>query len=111
MSCSKTITGLCSHCLAKWMEVKKNFWDQERCANCNEVVVVPISKFGIEPDRIGQVLQKIGLLKLSLPNKNTLTKKMWPPKGNTCSRCYQQFDEGGICPCGIDIMTGRPFGQ
>lgn len=79
--------------------------DVERCAQCNEVHVVPLSEFSIKPDRVDRIIQKIRKAEIIAWQQN-----MWPPESNRCSRCHQMFDDHGICPCGIDSNTGRPFG-
>src|SRR3989344_3180568 len=104
MSCSKTITGLCSHCGAWWGTITKSH-DPERCAKCREVVIVPLHDFSPEQDSFDQALESMGLVKVYPPLKkvnpaNVPPQEVFPPEGNWCSRCHRRFDDQGICPCG-----------
>ena len=103
MSCSKTPLGMCSYCDGLWstMERPRGLM---RCAQCNEVVIVPLTEFCMKPDRSNEIMQRICGTKIIAWQQN-----IWPPEGNQCSRCHQVFDDQGICPCGIDASTGRPY--
>lgn len=99
MSCYKTGLGQCSSCGAWWKEMRKSPLNHERCANCNETVVIPPFEFSEEQQGLESRMRAMGFV------------RTYPPQGNTCSKCHGQFGERGICPCGIDIRTGRPFGM